>query len=174
MKYAKNLKHKYVRNNLCASIFFSISVISLVAFSSGRSIKGVYKVPLSIENKYLEPYASYPIKLNYENYNKAPDSLTFPLPATLVGEEKIININKVPGSDNQWVGNNVESGTCAQENRELTCTLKFKDLNIDPAKLKLAIEQNYSPVEAANRQAVAELFGNEPLGIIIYKLRGRN
>lgn len=152
---------------------FSLLTIGLLSTAQAkRPMRGVYKVPLGVENKHLEPFALYPVKFKTRDYFKNPDTLSFPLPATLVGEEKIITIVKVSGITNQWNGEYVESGTCAQVNRELSCTLKFKDLNIDRTKVKSVIDQTYSAEEASQRFLVAELFGNEPLGIISYQIRG--
>lgn len=137
-----------------------------------RPIRGFYTVPLSTENKHLEPFAQYPVKFKTRDYFKDPNTLSFPLPAALVGEEKIITMTKVTGTTNHWSGKHVESGACVRTPRELSCNLKFKDLNIDRTKVKTVIDQTYSPEEAPQRFLVAEIFGNEPLGIISYQLRG--
>lgn len=153
-----------------ASFLFT-NLITISAFSS-NSIKGFYKVPLKPENKSLEPFSVYPVDYNANDFFSDPNTMNFALPAALVGERKAITINKTQGSANKWTGPNVESGTCNTVDRRITCTLKFKDLNINQEHVQNVINQTYlDQTEANNRIQVAEMFGSEPLGIISYKFK---
>lgn len=161
-----------MKKTFITALIFLIGFILNQNNAFARPIRGEYVVPVSEENKNLEPFATYTVKYKADNYDANPNTLNFPLPATLVGEQKIITMNKIADTDNQWTGDNIETATCQTTTGELACTIKFKNLNIDPVKVENQVNQSYSAAEAPMRSKVALLFGDSPIGIIKYKLRG--
>lgn len=137
---------------------------------SGRPIRGVYEVPVA-EN--LKEFASYPVKYKTEGYQADQNKLAFYLPATLVGEEKMIVMTKVVDQEGKWNGPNANAH-CQTIGRNFKCTVLFNDLEIDPIKQEIAIRENFqTEAEITGRLQVASHFSSEPIGIISYKLRGR-
>lgn len=155
---------------LAVAIFFSLTLPALRSYAE-RPVRGVYAVPV---DGNLTAYSKYPVKFKSNNYQTEPTHLDFPLPAALVGEEKIISLDKINETTGTFVGTNAKA-TCATSGRYFTCNVKFNDLAIDPQKVETAIKVTYaSDTEASGRLAVARRFGSEPIGIISYKLRGRD
>ena len=153
-----------------SSLFLFIFFAALSAFA-GRPVRGVYTVPVAQE---LSAFNSYPVQFKSDLYKQKPNEMSFPLPATLVGEEINIEVSQDPNDLEHWSGPNAD-GTCKQIDRFFQCQLKFKDLTIDPVKVQSQItEQFKNQIEAAGRLKVAQQFGGEPVGIITYKLRGRD
>lgn len=99
--------------------------------------------------------------------------MDFPLPAALVGEEKVISLDKVSDSPGTFIGPNAIAN-CETSKHYFTCNVRFNDLAIDPQQVEAAIESTYSSnTEISGRIAVAARFGSEPIGIISYKLKGK-
>ncbi len=135
-----------------------------------RPIRGTYEVPVS-DN--LKSYASYPVKFKSNNYQETPSTISFPMPSTLMGEETLVTMSKVEGQDTAWAGENV-NGDCITIDRYFKCTVKFNNIAIDEEKLNTSIQQQYkTPEEKIGRTQVAMFFRDEPIGILIYKMRGR-
>ncbi len=153
---------------LISSLFF------LASFAhANRPIRGTYEVP--VKNGELAPYSIYDVKFKADTYEDNPEKIDFPMPATLVGVPKSIEMNKSSGLNGDvWVGPNVQ-GLCKTVGRYFTCNVRFSDLQIDSARVDMAIRSSYTnPEEIANRTLVARAFEGEPIGIIRYKLRGRD
>lgn len=137
---------------------------------AGRPVRGVYTVPVAQE---LSAYNSYPVEFKSENYEQKPNEMNFPLPTTLVGENILIEIKQDPNDPAHWSGPKAD-GLCKKVDRFFQCQLKFNDLAIDPVKVQAKIEEQFqNQIEKAGRLKVAQQFGGEPVGIITYKLRGR-
>ena len=150
---------------IISSVLYLLSSLAL----ANRPVRGIYEVPVT-EN--LKAYASYPVKFNSDNYQEEPSTITFPMPSALMGEETLITMSKVAGSETSWSGENV-SGDCLTIDRYFKCTVKFNNIEIDQAKLAASIDQQYTtPQERLGRTQVAMSFRDEPIGIIIYKMRG--
>lgn len=150
---------------------FYIFIVSLIALSANaaRPVRGYYQVPIEGD---LKAYATYPVQYKADTYKTNPNEISFPLPATLVGTETIVTMSKVAGQETAWAGSNV-NGHCETIDRDFTCTVKFNDLQIDPKAVEAAVNSSFkTPEEVAGRIQVASHFSSEPLGIIVYKLRG--
>ena len=158
--------------------FFVLFVCTLIqnAFASngdlsGRPVRGIYSVPVSEE---LRNFASYPVRYKADSYKSNPDEMSFPLPAALVGEELTVTMSRIAGSQNEFVGTNV-NGDCQTVDSNLICNVKFANLNIDPLKVEAAIRSQFkTDLEINGRLAVARSFGEFPGGVLSYRLRGRD
>ena len=96
------------------------------------------------------------------------------MPSTLLGEETIFTMSKVNDQSTEWVGPNIK-GNCETIGRYFKCLVRFDVLTIDQNKLESSIHQKYpTREEVAGRKMVAVSFGAEPIGILIYKLRGKS
>ena len=147
---------------------FFLLIISNISFA--RPIRGTYEVPISGE---LSKFASYDVKFKSNNYQTLPSTLSFPLPEELTGVPLSITMDRL-GNSHVWKGENGE-GTCAIEGRYLKCTMHFQDLSFDPVKLSAILTNSYPDSTERNAKAlIAEKFQSEPVGILIYKLRGRD
>lgn len=152
-------------------LIFSICSLMTVRALAERPVRGYYEVPM---DGPLKEFSTYPVKFKADEYSTNPNTVNFPLPATLVGEQLFVKMTKMSGSTNAWSGPNID-GTCDLIDRTFTCNVKFNNLQIDPIKVQAAVQSNFSnPAEMAARLKVAERFGVEPIGIIRYVLRGRD
>lgn len=151
--------------------FWTLTVGWSFPLLASRPVRGIYKVPVQ---GHLKPYASFPVKFRAENYQDNPTEINFPLPQSLVGELTFIKLTKVNETSKEWTGPNA-SGLCDQNGRYFICQLAFKNLNFNSQKIEEAIRFEYdSPDEVAGRLEVAKTFSTEPIGIIIYKLKGHD
>lgn len=153
--------------------FASLFLITLAALPAlaERPVRGVYTVPVAQE---LAAFNSYAVQFKSDTYKQKPNEINFPLPSALVGEEMSIALKQDPKDLERWSGPNAE-GTCKKVDRFFQCQLKFNDLTIDPAKVQASIQDQFkNEAEVAGRIKVAQQFGGEPVGIITYKLRGRD
>jgi hypothetical protein len=157
-------------------ILKSFGVFLAIYFSSfsllaARPVRGIYQVPVA---DHLAAYANYPVKYKADDYQEIPSELTFQLPSPLVGEPTYIQISKVPNTVSEWQGAHA-SGSCSVEGRYFICRLAFKHLTFDNNKIDEAIRFNYaSPEEISGRTEVAKVFSAEPIGVLVYKLRGHH
>ncbi len=142
------------------------------SFVDARPVRGVYEVPVT--NKELVEYASYPLKYESDEYGNFPKKMEFRLPAVLVGEETVVTMEKSDQSSDVWGGPNV-NGECKKQGRYFICNVKFNGLKIDAQNALTAIKATYPTTnEIEGRFAVAQFFEGEPIGIIRYRLRGRD
>lgn len=151
---------------------FLAALLTQISLASARPIRGFYEVP--VKDPSLRQYAVYPVRYQPDMYEDVPTKMEFPLPAVLVGEQTFVQMEKVSQTSNTWTGPNVR-GECKKEDRYFVCAVKFNDLNINPQKVISEIDANYSlPEEVTGRTAVAQFFEGQPIGIIRYRLRGRD
>lgn len=156
---------------------FKISILTFVVFcfvsifaNAARPIRGTYQVPVADE---LKAFADYPVKFKADNYQDIPTTISFPMPSALLGEETIFTMSKVSDQSTEWAGENIK-GNCETLGRYFKCTVQFGSLTVDPKKLETSINQQYTTSEEiAGRKMVALSFGAEPIGILIYKMRGK-
>lgn len=162
-----------IQKSLRKCFRLSISVAFLLSASSAfasRPIRGVYEVPVGED---LKSFAEYPVKFKSDNYEASPNELNFPLPAALTGQEQMIHLSRLTETSSVWKGPLAEAD-CHLIGRIFTCRVVFQGLPIDPVKMEEVIRQEYpEPVVAEGKLKVAMAFGGEPIGIIKYKLRGR-
>lgn len=164
--------HKYSDLILIFGLALTLVEVTPSLAYASRPVRGTYEVP--VQNTELTSFASYPVKFKADNYQDVPTQIDFPLPEALVGETKIIQMSKSTENANVWTGENV-LGVCSTIDRYFTCNVKFNNLNIDPNKVDAAVQSTYStPNEVNNRIQVARIFDGEPIGILRYKLRGRD
>lgn len=156
------------------SILCFVNTFLLIQFAhASRPIRGTYEVPTEAA---LKPYSSYPVHFKGDDYDSNPSSISFPMPVTLVGQEKIVTLQKtatVLNGENVWVGLDA-SGTCQRTGRYFICNMKFQNPGVDIVKVEENLKLQFpNPVDVQNRLLVSGKFGNEPIGILTYKLKGK-
>lgn len=152
--------------------FFLLACFLIIGFSAKaeRPIRGTYEVPVTDE---LKSFASYPVKFKADTYQENPNQIDFPLPAALVGEETLVKMTRTDSTSDTWSGPNV-LGQCQMIERYFTCKVKFNNLQIDTNKVEAVVSAQFpDATQTQGRLAVASLFHGEPIGILRYKLRGR-
>ena len=150
---------------------FFLAILFLSQLSYARPIRGTYEVPVELAE--LKPFAKFPVKFKSSNYDGGFEQLTFPLPVELTGEVLEISMDKTPDTD-RWLGPQVEAN-CSKKGRYFECQLRFKNLPYNLAGIRSLMEAKF-PGDVNSQdlgQNVAEFFGAEPVGILRYKLRGR-
>lgn len=136
-----------------------------------RPIRGVYQVPVADE---LKVFADYPVKFKSDNYQESPTTISFPMPSALLGEETIFTMSKLNDQNTEWAGPNIK-GNCETVGRYFKCSVQFDAIAVDQTKLEASIIQQFpSKEESAGRMQVARAFGGEPIGVLIYKMRGKS
>ena len=158
--------NRFFTNILNPLLFLSFLTVNALA---ERPIRGTYEVPTD-EN--LKSFARYPIKFKADIYQKTPTEIKFPMPLMLVGEEKIFTMSQLENQGDQWEGPNVK-GNCQTIERYFKCSVRFNDLAIDPVKVANSIQNSgLPPKEIDGKLQVARHFESEPIGILIYRMRG--
>lgn len=147
---------------LIAILFVSIEI------HAARPIRGIYQVPTTSD---LAAYSQYPVKFKSEAYEGITSKIDFPLPQDLTGVPQTITITK--NNDGSWSGPQTE-GNCQVIDRHFQCTMKFHNLVFDETQATKFIQEKYSPSEVQGRMEVFRRFSGEPIGILKYKLRGRD
>lgn len=150
---------------------FFLVILFLSQASLARPIRGTYEVP--VNSPKLKAFAKFPVKFESTNYDGGFEQLTFPLPEELTGVPLEISMEKNPGSS-KWIGPQVEAD-CSKEGRYFVCQMRFKNLPYNSAGVKNLMEAKFPGDQTSQElgQNVAEFFGGEPVGILRYKLRGR-
>lgn len=139
---------------------------------AARPMRGIYSIP--VEDPALEPYAEFPVKFRSDVYDSDPNLLEFPLPVELVGVPTTIRMEKQEDpAAVTYVGDGAE-GTCQRSGRWLVCRMSFTGLPFDPAAAEAAIDARFGAGEAPLRKQVASVFRSQPIGILKYRLRGRD
>lgn len=152
-----------------------ITVITLLIFSlsvvAGRPVRGTYEVPVSPE---LQQYSSFAVKFKSREYERNPVSITFPLPQELTGVQNFITMKKSDTDANQWSGKKVQAH-CSTQDRYFVCQMKFSNLETDLVQATDIIRQNNpDPIHAEAIMEVVKKFSSEGIGVLKYKLRGRD
>ncbi len=150
-----------------------VVVLILLAGSAeaGRPMRGFYSVP--VQEPELKPHAEYPVKFKADSYEADPTQLEFPLPVELVGQPVTIQMQTVDPAAGAFAGAGA-TGNCQKLGRTLECRIEFTGLPFDAAAAEAAIDARFAPGEARLRKQVSAQFRSEPIGILSYRLRGRD
>lgn len=150
------------------SLFLVLGMLHATS-APAHTMHGTYRVPVA--SPELEPYATYEVEYEADYGDTAPGDLRFWLPDVLTGDAHVTySMRAVDGEPGHFVGPQVE-GNCAVIERNLGCQVRFRDLQIDPARVESAVRKRFTdPGEIAGRLAVALAFASEPIGILNYPL----
>ena len=154
-----------------------MSLISLITFAQSASTnlivsqnQGVYSVP--VNDKSLEPFANFSVIITQRrDGNKV--FINFKLPAELVGTEKEIILEGIQRSDELKLIGEYSEGICKLKDDLQVCSLKYNSaLNINKLEVSNYLRmRNLSSTELQMREEVALQFSNDPIGILIQKLK---
>lgn len=156
-------------------VFLALSLLLVQPLAlAERPMRGTYSVPMPANPDGTVPANTYDVRFHSDTYDTAPMTLRFPMPAGLLGNETWVTFEREPQVDGQYKGIN-GTGHCQKIDRTLECTFRFDDLTPDLQ----AVESYWRTQGVADgilnqRLLVAEKFGGEPIGILKYKLRGRD
>ena len=154
---------------LFLSILLFCNLLSVTIEALGaRPIRGFYEVPTSEEFKHI---ARLPVKFKSDNYEELKTKIEFPLPQELTGVPQTVLMEK--GEGNSWSGPLV-NGECETQGRFFICHMKFQNLNFSLDDAEAYITSKYPKAEIKNRLSLAREFSGEPIGILTYKLSGKN
>ncbi len=132
---------------------------------AGKSLQGVYEVPISED---LKPFAKYVVDYQIENNSDSPAFVSFQLPLTLVGRPIEITMQKM--TETLWIGPNV-IGKCETKDAKQICSLEFSDITSDIKEVeKILNNSNLTQWEIQGRLAVAAAFSGEPIGVVTYSI----
>jgi len=133
-----------------------------------RGFNAKYKVPVEAR---LEKYSDFSISnVSYTKMNSQL-ILQYELPIELTGiTPQLLTFS---GNDDGQAISNLSgthgSASCTASTQGLTCLMKMKDLQIDPARVAQLLKSNSANLAEFNaRLEVAEKFSSEPVGIITY------
>jgi hypothetical protein len=152
------------------AFFFYTNLFITVDALADRPIRGHYEVPTTPELKYV---SRIPVKFKVDNYSEQNTRIEFPLPQELTGIPETISMQKFSENSNVWTGPKV-NGECQVQERNFVCKMKFKNLNHSTIEAEKYILENYPQSELVDRLNLANRFGGEPIGILSYKMRGRD
>jgi hypothetical protein len=151
------------------SLFGLILCISAVLHAA-RPVRGYYEVPVS--SSELSAFAKFPVKFKADNYEAFPNVIEFPMPQELTGNLETVRLEKVSPVSNVWQGPK-GAGNCEIMDKYFSCRIEFSALPIDSVKAAEVIQQKFTdPLEMQGKLSVSEQFGDQPIGIIKYKLSG--
>ncbi len=150
--------------------FLLVAVVSGLACA--RPLRGKYLVPTTESD--LVPFSSFNTRLeakeeSYENFS----ALQFPLPQAVTGRKILVDM-KYDATTKTWGGPQIDNANCERVGRYLECSMKFQDLKIDSAEVTAHLAS--LPIEANERDLMsrlAQVFSNEPAGVLCYRLRGK-
>jgi len=151
---------------IAASMAFTLSL----SVCAARPVRGTYEVPVTGD---IQPHSTFQVKFKADNYDRNPVSIEFPLPLELTGNQEYIHLSQSTPNSTIWNGPKVDA-TCAKEGRWFVCQMKFHDLPIDLARSQEVIANRYTdPAQAEGILEVVKRFSGEGIGVLRYKLRGR-
>lgn len=152
---------------------FGFLLFSPLAFAE-RPVRGTYTVPMKAGPDGSAPLNSYDVRFHSDTYSESPNTLKFPMPAGLLGTEVWVSFDRDPQVTGRFVGEHGE-GHCTNADRFLECTFTFTQLTPDlKAVESFWREQGLDNTVVDQRIAVAAKFGGEPIGVLRYKMRGRD
>lgn len=131
----------------------------------------LYRVPVE-DAPELKVAAEYEIRLK-KSYPEHQDVLEYELPVELVGRRERVQLNQVASGFPGLLKYTGAQGVaiCFEEAGTFVCSIKYKDLEIDPMAVEQTVRRmNSDPLKAANRLQVARRFAGEPQGILRYRL----
>ena len=149
---------------------------SVVPAWAARPLNGEYTVPVA-DRPELKDAATFSVKLRPDRYETFPTTLEMPLPVELTGVAQTILLRQ-SGADADGV-RRFESAqgdaSCRKEGRTMVCEMAFAKLQRDPVALKALLETRAeAPDLIDQRMTVFRRFETEPIGVLSYKLRGRD
>jgi hypothetical protein len=76
----------------------------------------------------------------------------------------------------EWSGENVNRGQCVKEGRYYSCSLEMLNVPVDIVKVEeeLNADLTLSPQQRADKLTMAKIFLDEHLGVLQYRMRGRD
>ncbi len=156
-------------------IVFITCVLSFFATEAfaNRPFRGVYEVPTVTPD--LRPFSSYPIRFESNtNDVMTANELVLQLPEELVGSPYEFKISR---ANNEWSGPDVSAVDCQVISRDFVCRLAFHAVNVEMPLVEQNLRQMYPNMneETLSRYLKVSLqFSDEPIGILKYRLRGRD
>ncbi|MBX3197402.1 MAG: hypothetical protein KF894_04525 [Labilithrix sp.] len=140
------------------------------ARKSDERLSGVYEVPTS---EQLAPFASNPISVRVRTESTGKLRLKYKLPTVIAGEARGVDLDGRPDGAGGWeLSGRLGAGRCAESaDGELACLIAYTDgLTMSLAEATAAVNAvSRTEAERAARQAVAEKFIIDPLGIVKFK-----
>ncbi|MBX3261466.1 MAG: hypothetical protein KF782_17420 [Labilithrix sp.] len=131
---------------------------------------GLYEVPTDAQ---LAPFASNPIEVRVRTESGGSFRLKYKLPTVIAGDARRIDLDGRPDGAGGWdVSGREGNGRCAEApDGELACLIAYSDgLELSLAEATAAVNAiSKTDEERAARQAVAEKFIIDPLGIVKFK-----
>lgn len=143
---------------------FSFAILAFALSANAAPMfpisKITYRVPVT--DPRLLPFASIACEPHAPGYFISDKEIRFELPQELTGSEKKFAL--VRGENHRWIGDGA-AADCLEEDKKITCRLKFRDLDIDMDEVKTFLREKYSDGEELRaRIALAFQFSGEAIG----------
>jgi hypothetical protein len=153
---------------LSAVTFAFVGMILNAHASPAENYRGVYQVPVRPE---LAAYARF--EISDFNYSSAAGklSLDYSLPIELTGiAGQRIHLEGVDmGQPTLGLSGPQGDATCARNQAQLQCTVRMKNIQINPNSIAALLKtQSSSQEEFNSKLEVAQSFSRDPIGIVTY------
>lgn len=162
--------------NLSFIVFTMMLVVGLKGYGnqyndpSKVKYLGQYRVPVNDEN--LLPYSNFPIKVKIKS-NDQQSKLYYELPLELAGRNIELAFQVQAIEYGYRLEGPLGSGECNRKFSQVVCKMEYnKDLNINLNEVDQYLKSTGTvPSELEQRQAVAQLFSVDPIGILSFEIK---